>query len=107
KVLKNEAGTESRSHSRIEAGWGSGATLVGVAFVFMCLALIGATVTIASPDYWGVILFSGVTTLLADFCCVLVLRRGGWMSRWLAVLVAAPTLYVGWNLFHRVAAALE
>ena len=74
--------------------------LACVSTICIMLALGCHTITLASQHYPGVLLFALASMMFADRCCVILFRRGGhW--RWVAVLVAAPSVFILWDFARR------
>ena len=70
--------------------------LLNAAGICMLVALALQNVSIASNDtraYRGVLITALALTTIADVCCAIVAYRGGW-QRWLALMIALPTLYI-------------
>lgn len=66
----------------------------------MFVALACQNVTLASGKYASVLLIALGGTVFADVCCAIVFFRGG-LLRWLAVLIALPTLFVVGDFLRR------
>lgn len=71
----------------------SSAMLLALAAAAMFVALFCQNITLASGDYRVVLLIALCGSIFADVCCAIVFFRGG-LLRWLAVLIALPTLFV-------------
>jgi hypothetical protein len=79
---------------RSPSGW-----LLLIAATCMLLALACDNVTLTSEDYRGVLLAALLGTAVADSCCAVAFVRGG--PRWVALVIAAPSLYIAWDFVRR------
>jgi hypothetical protein len=75
--------------------------LLMLAAMFMFVAILFQIVTIAGNDYRMVLLVAFVCMAVAVACCLAVFVRGG-VLRWLAVVIALPSLFIIPDLMRRV-----
>lgn len=74
-------------------------SLLSFAGFCMFVALVCQSITVVG-SYRGVLLVALVAMILADLCCIIVFfRRSG--LRWLAVVVALPSLFIVWDFLRR------
>jgi hypothetical protein len=74
--------------------------LLLIAATCMLLALACDNITLASEDYRGVLLAALLGMAVADSCCAVAFVGGG--PRWAALVIAAPSLFIVWDLVRRV-----
>ena len=79
----------------------SNGPLLTFAALCMAVALFCQNVSLASGDYRRVLSVALVGMLAADLCCAVAFARGGW-TRWVAVVLAAPSLFIVADLARRV-----
>jgi hypothetical protein len=75
-------------------------SLLTIAVLCMAVALCCANITLVSGDYRGVLIVAVLGMFTADLCCCIVFARRG-RSRWAAVVVAAPSLFIVADLLRR------
>ena len=78
----------------------SNGLLLSLAALCMTIALACSNVTLISGDYRGVLAVAFVGMVAADLCCAVVFARGGG-ARWVAVALAAPSLFIVADLARR------
>jgi hypothetical protein len=78
----------------------SSGSLLFIAAFCMLLALGFQSITLASQDYRGALLFAFLSMVLADVCCTLVFARGGRL-RWAALALATPSCFILWDFLRR------
>jgi hypothetical protein len=76
----------------------SDSRLLLIAAFSMLLALACGNVTLASKDYRGVLLTALIGVAVADSCCAILFVRG---RRWVALVIAAPSVYIVWDFVRR------
>jgi hypothetical protein len=79
--------------------------LLLIAMTSMLLALVCDNVSVASDDYRGVLLAALVGAAVADSCCAVLFIRGD--RRRLALVIAAPSLYIVWDFLRRAPFAFQ
>ncbi len=80
----------------------SSGALLSLAVICMAVALTCQNITLVSGDYRGVLLLALLGMVAADLCCFVVFARGG-RSRWVAVALATPSLFIVADLLRRAA----
>jgi|GEM_PF-6433284 hypothetical protein len=74
--------------------------LLVVAVLLMLVSLFNENVTLATGDYRRALLTALVTMAIADLICLQdFLRRH--RARWVAVLIALPSLFILWDFVAR------
>lgn len=76
-------------------------SLLALASVAMLTSVISQNVTVAGGQYRGVFFISIAALVAAGCCCWAVFRRGG-RARWVALLIALPSVLVVLDWLRRL-----
>lgn len=79
----------------------SGNVLLAIAALLMLVSLFYENIDPATRDYRGALLTALAAMTIADVLCVQQFLRRRDRSRWIAALIALPSLFILWDFARR------